>query len=214
MTAQVFLEIFGYVASVIVAISLMMSSILKLRWINLVGAALFSTYGFIIGALPVGFLNLFIALIDVYYLQKMYAKSEYFKLLEVPKDSKYLIEFLEFYDKEIQIFFPGFKYAQNRNSICILILRNMAVAGVFLAHENDAETLHIGLDFVIPEYRDFKLGRFIYIRKAKYFYCKGYKTICAIPQSSTHSKYLAKMGFNTSDIKDDKGNSMMVLKLK
>ena len=54
------LEWLGYLSSVIVAISLTMSSIIKLRWFNLVGAAAFSFYGFMIGSLPVGFLNLFI----------------------------------------------------------------------------------------------------------------------------------------------------------
>ena len=59
------IEWFGYAASVVVAISLMMSSIVKLRWLNLTGATMFSSYGFIIGALPVGFLNLFIVVITV-----------------------------------------------------------------------------------------------------------------------------------------------------
>ena len=58
-------EWFGYAASLMVAVSLMMSSIVKLRWFNLVGATMFSTYGFIIGSLPVGFLNLFLA--DAWY---------------------------------------------------------------------------------------------------------------------------------------------------
>ena len=46
-------EWFGYAASVVVAISLTMSSIIKLRWFNLTGAAMFSVYGFVIGAWPV-----------------------------------------------------------------------------------------------------------------------------------------------------------------
>jgi len=36
----------GYIASGIVAISLAMSSIIKFRWMNLIGATMFSTYGF------------------------------------------------------------------------------------------------------------------------------------------------------------------------
>ena len=59
------IEWFGYAASVVVAISLMMSSIVKLRWFNLTGATMFSAYGFVIGAWPVGFLNLFIVAINI-----------------------------------------------------------------------------------------------------------------------------------------------------
>lgn len=62
----------GYLASVVVAISLMMSNIKKLRWWNLIGAALFVVYGVAIDAYPVALVNFFIVLIDIYYLVKLY----------------------------------------------------------------------------------------------------------------------------------------------
>ncbi|MFW6213587.1 MAG: hypothetical protein ACOC8L_11865, partial [Spirochaetota bacterium] len=58
------LEWFGYAASVVILISLTMSSIVKLRWINLAGAVMFAAYGYLIGSIPTGSLNLGIALID------------------------------------------------------------------------------------------------------------------------------------------------------
>ena len=65
------LQWIGYAASVIIALSMTMNSIVKFRWINLCGAITFSTYGFLIGALPVGFLNGFIVSVDIYYLFKI-----------------------------------------------------------------------------------------------------------------------------------------------
>ncbi|WP_047985647.1 YgjV family protein [Ornithinibacillus californiensis] len=65
------LEWLGYLASLIVLISLLMSSIKKLRWINMIGSSLFSLYGFLIGALPVGIMNLGIVFINIYYLVKL-----------------------------------------------------------------------------------------------------------------------------------------------
>ncbi|WP_417764487.1 hypothetical protein [Shewanella chilikensis] len=62
----------GYLASVVVAISLMMSNIKRLRWWNLLGAALFVAYGVAIAAYPVALVNFFIVLIDAYYLVKLY----------------------------------------------------------------------------------------------------------------------------------------------
>ncbi|MGI2109410.1 YgjV family protein [Shewanella frigidimarina] len=62
----------GYLASVVVAISLMMSDIKKLRWWNLIGAGLFVAYGLAIDAIPVALVNFFIVLIDAYYLVKLY----------------------------------------------------------------------------------------------------------------------------------------------
>ncbi|ACK47877.1 YgjV family protein [Shewanella baltica] len=66
----------GYLASVVVAISLMMSNIKKLRWWNLIGAALFVAYGVAIGAYPVALVNFFIVLIDIYYLVKLYREAD------------------------------------------------------------------------------------------------------------------------------------------
>ncbi|PTA51135.1 hypothetical protein C9I43_11810 [Shewanella morhuae] len=69
-------EWIGYLASVVVAISLMMSNIKKLRWWNLIGAALFVAYGIAISAYPVALVNFFIVLIDTYYLIKLYRETD------------------------------------------------------------------------------------------------------------------------------------------
>ena len=150
-------ELIGYFASILVAISLMMSSILKLRIINLIGAAAFTLYGFLIHAYPVVILNFLIVLIDLYFLIQIFGTKEYFKLLEVKKDSKYLNYFLEFYATEIEKFQPDFKFNPDKNLIIFFILRNMVPAGLFIGEVQDAHSPFVTLDFVIPGYRDFKI---------------------------------------------------------
>ena len=88
------LEIIGYVASVLVALSLMMSSIIRLRWYNLVGALLMSLYGFLLHSYPVGLLNLFIGIVDIYFLVQIYTRKSYFQLLTLDYHSDYLKYFL------------------------------------------------------------------------------------------------------------------------
>ncbi|MCA9917627.1 MAG: YgjV family protein [Anaerolineales bacterium] len=68
-------ELVGYMASVFVAVSLMMRSVTKLRVINLVGAVLFTVYGLIIAAYPVAVVNGFIVLVNIYYLQQMHKET-------------------------------------------------------------------------------------------------------------------------------------------
>ncbi len=189
------LQWIGYVASVIIALSMTMNSIVKFRWINLAGAITFSTYGFLIGALPVGFLNGFIVCVDVYYLFKIYSKKETFETLEVRADNKYLLRFLDFHNKEIQKFFPGFTYKPEMNTISFFILRNTAVAGLFLAHREDNNVLKVGLDYVVPEYRDFKNGRFIYLRLRRKFIDDGFDKVITSGDSAKYIKYLKKIGF-------------------
>lgn len=196
------LEWIGYMASIIIAISMLMNSIQKLRWFNLFGAALFSLYGFLLKAYPVGFLNGFIVAIDIYYLIKMYSSKEFFKFLEVRNDNKYLETFIEFHINDIRNYFPNFTFQPNINKISLLILRNMNVAGIILAHEHDEKTLHIGLDYVIPEFRDLKPGRFVYKKNLFYFSKLGYEILCSNSQSKSHDKYLKKMGFIKGHIKN------------
>jgi N-acetylglutamate synthase-like GNAT family acetyltransferase len=194
-----YLTWFGYAASAIIALSMTMNSIVKFRWINLVGAISFATYGLLIHAIPVTFLNGFIALVDIYYLSKIYSKKEQFETLEVRADNKYLLKFLKFYNNESQKFFPGFEYKPEMNTISFFILRNMNVAGVFLAHHQDDETIRVGLDFVIPEYRDFKNGKYIFHRLRNEFVNQGVKKVVSPSYSKKHSKYLLKMGFRKTD---------------
>lgn len=192
------LQWIGYIASIIIALSMTMNSIVKFRWINLVGAITFSTYGFLIGALPVGFLNGFIVSVDIYYLLKIYSKKETFETLEVRADNKYLLRFLEFHNKEIQKYFPGFTYKPEMNTISFFVLRNTAVAGLFLAHRENENILKVGLDYVIPEYRDFKNGRFIYLRLRRRFIDDGFDKVISPGQSAQYAKYLKKIGFTES----------------
>ncbi len=204
------LSLFGYFASLIIAISMAMSSIVKFRWINLTGALAFATYGLLIHAIPVAFLNGFIAAVDVFYLIRIYTKKELFETLEVRGDNKYLQEFIRFHQKEINKFFPGFEYKPEMNSVSFFILRNMNVAGIFLAHRENDIILKVGLDYVIPEYRDYKNGKFIYRRLRPDFVKHGYKTVMAPANNPKYASYLRKLGFK----KDSSGNYVKNLILK
>ncbi len=197
MNQQV-LEWIGYSASVIIALSMTMSSIVKFRWINLTGALMFSIYGFLIGAWPVGILNGFIVLTDAYYLFQIYSKKDVFEILEVRPDNRYLIRFLDFHQKDIHSFFPDFSYKPNENTVSYLILRNMAIAGVFIAQRNENRALEVELDYVLPEYRDFKNGRFVYYWLSKKFSESSYTRVWAKACNKSHRKYLKRLGFTES----------------
>lgn len=194
-----YLQIIGYIASVIIAASMTLNSIVKFRWVNLIGAATFSTYGILINAIPVALLNGFIVLTDLFYLYRIYNKKELFTTLEVRGSNKYLLSFLQFYDKDIQKFFPGFKYKADLNTVSFFVLRNMNVAGIFLAHKTDKTTLKVGLDFVIPQYRDYKNAKFLYKRLKHRFIDDGTDKIVVFPQSANHIKYLKRIGFERKE---------------
>jgi hypothetical protein len=192
---QMIYEWLGYFASVLVVLSLMMSSIIYLRWINLAGAALMSLYGFLIHALPVGFLNLFIVFIDLYYLRRIYFTNDYFSILKIRPNSYYLNEFLAFYKCEITKYIPGFKFDEKEIDVSFFILRNMIPAGIVLGKKTNNSTLEIILDFVIPEYRDFKIGHFLFYKNKDFFRELNVDKVVARTCVPLHIKYLQKMGF-------------------
>jgi len=194
MDAQ-YLHWIGYVGSGIIALSMTMNSILKFRWINLVGATIFSLYGFLIDAYPVMILNGFILSVDIFYLIRIYTKKQLFDTLEVKSDNKYLLKFLDFYHDDIQKFYPGFEYKPEMNSISFFILRNTLVAGLFLAHIDQKNNLCVGVDYATPEYRDYKNGRFVLNRLNHEFKDKGYRKVIAESNSKEQRKYLKKLGF-------------------
>ncbi|AKL96827.1 hypothetical protein CACET_c33840 [Clostridium aceticum] len=188
-------EWLGYSASILILISLLMSSIAKLRWINLGGSILFSLYGFLIGALPVGIVNLCITIINIYHLTKIYKVKEYFRILPINPDSEYLQYFFSFYKEDIKKYLPQFNFRIAENSVGFYVLRNLVPAGIFLGEKYEEDALLVQLDFVIPEYRDFKIGKYIYEDQKNYFLNLGYTYLYSHAITEKHKSYLLKMGF-------------------
>lgn len=189
------LEFFGYFASVLIVISLTMKSLVKLRWFNLFGAGSMAVYGLLIKAYPVAILNGLIVGIDIFYLYQMFSAKDFFEILEIRKDSKYLAYFLEFYWDEIIKFLPEFKFRVEDNQTVCLVLRNLVPAGLFISTPYEGNSQLIKLDFVIPGYRDFKIGKFIFTDKSKLFEHVNTECIYSVPGTPKHEKYLRRMGF-------------------
>ena len=193
-------ELIGYLGSILVAISLMMRSLLRLRLINLIGALFFTIYGLLLGAYPVAFLNGLIVLIDLYYLFQMWRQKDFFTFLEVLPKSKYMQAFVEFYKDDILEIIPTYTHDTDEDLLCFFILRNMMPAGLFVARVQGEEA-HIQLDYVIPNYRDFQVARFIFEENAAFFLQRGIRRFVSDGGSAIHRTYLEKMGFvNTGDV--------------
>lgn len=192
-------ELLGYVASVLVAVSLLMSSILRLRIINLAGAVCFTAYGLMIGAYPVAAVNFVIVLINVYRLWEIFGATEFFRLIEVRSDSPYLREFLRFHAAEIRRFLPAFDGEPAEGSIVLFVLRNVIPAGLVLGTPGGPGELHLQLDYVIPGYRDFKVAEFVFRDNAARLRERGFRSVVSPPGNPEHEAYLRRIGFRRED---------------
>ncbi|MFA6957769.1 MAG: YgjV family protein [Thermoanaerobaculia bacterium] len=194
MTSHHWLQLLGYAASVLIAISLMQRSVLRLRLINLVGAATFATYGFLIGAYPVGILNTMTVSINVYQLIRLRRRKEMFRILEVKPDSQYLGYFLEFERRDIGRFIPEFRFQPEAANIAIFVLRDLVPAGLLLGELRD-EKLYVHLDYAVAQFRDLKIGNFLFVERADFFRARGVKEFISPAGVDEHPKYLERMGF-------------------
>lgn len=194
MEQDVIYEIIGYTASLLVAVSLMMSAIVKLRIVNMIGAMTFTLYGILIDSIPVAAMNAFIVLVNLYYLVKIYRDEEYFHLLKTSENSKYLKKFLDFYSENIRKYQPEFSFDTTFHYV-VFVLRDMVPAGLILGNIRKDGTLELKLDFVIPRYRDFKVGRFLFVKNINKLKEDGIHKVETPPGNEEHNRYLQKVGF-------------------
>jgi len=189
------IEWIGYAASTLVLISLSLSSIVKLRIYNLIGSALFSFYGFYIEALPVGIMNLLICFFNIYYLRGLLFKKEIFEGVWSNDKDEFLNLFLNYHLRDIQKFFPDFSPKQLEGGNVLLAVRDMKVAGTFVVGQPVDGIAEVTLDYVTPQYRDYKTGMFLLQKYQQELNAKGINQLVCTSENKAHIKYLQKIGF-------------------
>lgn len=187
-------ETIGWVASGLVIVSLITTSIVRLRVIGLAASGFFIVYAVLIGAWPIVITNVIAALIHLWRLRGLVALEEWFELLPVAPTSDYLAYFCRFYEDDIRAFIPGFEYEPSGDQLAAFVLRNMVPAGVFIGTPGNGE-MEVRLDYVIPRYRDFKVGRFLYSPSSGLFEGTGVDRVWATAETTKHRAYLRRMGF-------------------
>ena len=188
-------EIIGYVASGLLLLAMMMTSVVKLRILNTLGCVLYIIYGLKIGSYPVALMNTAIACVNIVHIGRSIFSKHTFRLLSIKNDDSLVLPFLEHYKSDIDKVFPEFSFSGHPYACSFLIVRNLTIAGIFLANDMGNGSLLVELDYVIPMYRDFKVGKFLFVDNRDVFKEHGVRTIVAISGSPYHSRYLKHVGF-------------------
>ncbi|MDR0993365.1 MAG: hypothetical protein LBN38_02205 [Verrucomicrobiota bacterium] len=188
-------ELIGYGASLIILVSLCMTNVFRLRMINLIGSAVFGWYGWMIGSLPVCVINFVIVGIDGWYVVRVLMSSAYFELAPASSVGEgYLKRFFLYHERELLQFTPGLTLNSLLEANTCLLFRDLLPVGLF-SYRQEGEEARIVTDFMIPEYRDFKAGRFVYRTKRMFFKEQGIKRFIAVTTQPQQVKYLLKNGF-------------------
>ena len=197
MDTSTFYELIGYVGSALVIGSIMQKSIFKLRVIGLAGSITFLTYGLLIDSVPIVLVNVVGGSIHAYYFTKLIRRpAEVFNVLRVRPDSRLMAHFLEFHRDEItKGFQPDFVYNETKDNITSFILRDLVPAGLFVGRRHPDNSVEILLDYVSPQYRDFRIGKFLYSKAAGLFFDQTLTQLWVDTEDPDYVTYLHRMDF-------------------
>ncbi len=195
MTHDLALELLGYAASAIIAVSLMMRSIVRLRWINLCGAIAFVVYGVLIHAYPVAVLNLIVVAVNVVHLVRLRRIDEEFTTVTMRPDDAFVAAFLDFHGPEIARFQPDFRMSGDDADTVLAVLCDAVPAGMVIVGPVANGRASVALDYAAPAYRDLRVATHLYEHDTGILARRGITVLTSAPGTDAHARYLERVGF-------------------
>lgn len=191
MTTQTILELVGYFASLLVLISLLMVSALKLRIINGIGSFIFAIYALLIRSYPTAVMNFCLVLIDIYFLATLLRPKQLFSYKKAGAKESTVEYLLEYYREDILHYFQDFDSNIHDDQVIYLVFAGAIPAGVFVANQAEDGMLRVLLDYATPDYRDCSVSTYLYGELAK----NGVNQLITHSTTAAHTQYLLKMGY-------------------
>ena len=189
------LETVGYIGSFLVVISMLMSSIVKLRVINTIGSVISGIYAVICGALPLALMNLCLIIINVINLVKLLGKKMPYTLVSGSPEDSLVKYFLDYYKDDIKVFFPAFAGTVEGNNAAFVTCCEGTPVGLLLG-KKQGDTLDLVVDYTTPAYRDCSAGKYLHGKLPE----NGVHTLrFNQPLTDMHRDYLEKMGYTQED---------------
>lgn len=188
MDFKILFEVIGYCGTILVVLSMMMTSVVKLRIINICGSILSMTYAVITNTWPIVLMNAALIIINVIQLIRSFRRSLNFNYRKVLTNDLSFKHFMEIYQFDIEKYFGEISISDKEEAYLVYI--DTELAGVLVGNkENDC--FNVSIDYAIPKFRDMSIGKYVYPKLKE-------NDINLIIQSSgvkKHNKYLLSMGY-------------------
>jgi hypothetical protein len=185
------IEAFGYLGSLLVLVSMLMTSVVKLRIINTIGSVIFTIYAFIIKSYPTALMNFCLVLINLRFLWKMSRMDKEYEIVECDRNDVLLKYLVDHYRNDISKIFPGIDLNLRQIDRAYVVLCQGKPVGITLGNAEDDDTLDLKLDYTIPEFRDFSIGSFLF----DYLKKKDVRKVVYKGPDENHLAYLNNQGF-------------------
>ena len=194
MKPEFLIEMFGYLGSALVLISFLLTSVVKLRIVNTVGSVIFAIYALIIHSYPTAVMNFCLVAINLYYLWKMSHSDREYDFTVVEEDDAYLRYLLERYGDDIVKIFPGVDLYNPDINRALILSHDGKPVGITMGID-EGDSLNLLLDYTIPQYRDFSVGKYLFSKLAQL----GYSSVTYKGSTENHEAYLKATGFEEKD---------------
>ncbi len=191
MNKAAMVELAGYLGSVLVVVSMLMSSVVKLRIINTIGSCISAAYALIIHSYPLALMNICLIIINCYNLAKLLRSQQQYDLIQVNTDDAFLSYFTGSYKEDILKYFPGSSLDASGCDTAYIVCCNAAPAGLLLGNMSENGVLDITADYTTPAYRDCSVGKYLYSKLPE----QGIRKLIYAGSCERHKDYLLKMGF-------------------
>lgn len=191
MKTTTIIELAGYLGSTLVVISMLMSSVIKLRVINTIGSCISATYALIIHSYPLALMNICLIIINCYNLAKLLKSEQQFDLIPANTDDAFLAYFIGSYKEDIIKYFPKNSLDASSCDTAYIVCCNAAPAGLLLGNISENGVLDITADYTTPTYRDCSVGKYLYSKLPEH----GIRKLVYSGSCEHHKNYLLKMGF-------------------
>ena len=191
MNSNYLIEGIGYIGSALIALSMLMTSVKKLRIINTVGSVIFVIYALLISSYPTAAMNIFLVFVNIYNLIKLDKDSKNFTVSECYKDESLIQLYLNSNIEDILKYFPNFDSTPSHR-LAFLVSNKSEPIGIMIGKMVGETSFEIELDYTIPTYRDYSVGTYLY----NYLENKWYASEFIYSEENPyHTKYLLSVGF-------------------
>ena len=179
-------------------VSLLQTQVLRLRQLNLLASITLTAFNAAIKVWPMVAMNVCIAAINVWHLTRLLRTRhdpDSFEVAEIGPTEDYLRIVLARHATDIARFNPDLDWSHDDpGAMAFVVLRDGETIGVVLARDVGGGVAQIDLDYVVPRFRNFTPGEFVY-RRSGLFTDRGFRRVIAPRTMRGAEKYLAGVGF-------------------
>lgn len=195
-------EAFGWLGSVLVVLSLMLSDLRRFRTFNLIGSVIATIYNAAIDIWPFAAMNGAIALINIYWLIRLHRDrfvSRTYQVLAADLSSDAVQHMLSQHADEITGFYPQFDpHSPDEGRHAFLVVNGDVTVGLVVLHDIGDATAQVEVDYVTKAYRNYSPGEFVY-QDSGVISDLGLQRLLVPASVAGDEKYFRRVGFVPAD---------------